>query len=275
MKARCEKCGAVLSPAHSFCTQCGTPARPQQAYAGDTAPIAIATQQFSVSGWPQPGQAGPMLAPFQAGGTGAPGYVTTGVAGPEAEILLVDRSGSTDEPGQRGTRMDDIRVSLRGHGLQKMHIDRQDRMALVSFASDARVDCAWTRLQDPSPLLTAINALYSGGGTCFRSGLELAEGLFAGLPSVPGTQVLRKVIFFTDGHNNEGDPVPVAERLKNAGVIVQAVGFGRREKDVDVDILRRIVSLINGQEQYWFCSSARELTQTFKTLSSKTRIFRT
>ncbi|MCK4299603.1 MAG: VWA domain-containing protein, partial [Planctomycetes bacterium] len=203
------------------------------------------------------------------------GYVTTGVAGPEAEVVLVDRSGSTDEPGQRGTKMDDIKVALRGHGLQKMHIDRQDQMALVSFASDARVDCAWTRLQDPSPLLTAISALYSGGGTCFRSGLELAEGLFASLPGVSGVQVLQKVIFFTDGHNNEGDPVPVADRLRNAGVIIRAVGFGRREKDVDVATLRSIVSVINGQEQYWFCSSARELTRTFKALSRKTRIFRT
>ena len=275
MKARCGKCGAVVSPAHNFCTKCGTPVRTQQTYAGHTAPIAIATQRFSVSGWPQPGQAGPMPAPASAGGSGAPGYVTTGVAGPEAEVLLVDRSGSTDEPGQRGTRMDDIKVALRTHGLQKMHIDRQDQVALVSFASDARVDCPWNQLQDPSPLLGAINALYSSGATCFRSGLELAEGLFASLPPLPGTQVLRKVIFFTDGHNNEGDPRPVADRLRNAGVIIQAVGFGRTDQDVDVDILRQIVSVIDGKEQYWFCSSAQELTQTFKALSGKTRIFRT
>jgi Mg-chelatase subunit ChlD len=156
-----------------------------------------------------------------------------------------------------------------------MHIDRQDQISLVSFASDARVDCPWNRLQDPAPLLGAISTLSPGGGTCFRSGLELAEGLLASLPAVPGVQVLRKVILFTDGRNNEGDPMPVADRLRNAGVIIQAVGFGPTEKDVDVDILRRIVSVIDGKEQYWFCSNAQELTRTFKVLSGKTRILRT
>jgi len=90
---------------------------------------------------------------------------------------------------------------------------------------------------------------------------------------VPGIQVLRKIILFTDGHNNEGDPMPVADRLRNAGVIIQAVVFGPTEKDVDVDILRRIVSIIDGEEQYWFCSTAQQLTQRFRALSGKTRIF--
>jgi hypothetical protein len=66
--------------------------------------------------------------------------VTTGVAGPEEEVVAVDRSGSEDEPGQHGTKMEDIKVALRAHVLQKMHIDRQDQISLVSFASDSRVD---------------------------------------------------------------------------------------------------------------------------------------
>jgi hypothetical protein len=235
----------------------------------------IATQSFSLSGWPQAGQAGPMPASARGGGTRGLGYVTTGVAGPEAESLVGDRSGSSGDPGQRRTKMDDIKAALRGHVLQKMHIDRQDQISLVSFASDARVDCPWNRLQDPAPLLGAISTLSPGGGTCFRSGLELAESLLASLPTVGGMQVLRKTLLFTDGHNNEGDPLPAADRLRNAGVIIQAVGFGRTEKDVDVDILRRIVSVIDGTEQYWFCSNAQELTRTFKALSGKTRIFRT
>jgi hypothetical protein len=275
MKRMCWKCGAELSAADNFCIHCGEPVRSGQRYAGATTPMPIATQSFSLSGWPQAGQAGPMPASARGGGTRGLGYVTTGVAGPEAESLLGDRSGSSGEPGQRGTKMDDIKAALRGHVLQKMHVDRQDHIALVSFASAARVDCPWTRLQDPSPLLTAIGALSPSGGTCFRGGLELAEALFAALPAAGGMQVLRKVIFFTDGHNNEDDPLPVAERLRQAGVIIQAVGFGRTEKDVDVDILRRIVSVIDGKEQYWFCSNAQELTRTFKALSGKTRIFRT
>ena len=56
------------------------------------------------------------------------------------------------------------------------------------------------------------------------------------------------------------------------GIIIQAVGFGESESDVDLDTLRRIVSVLDGREQYWFCRDAQELTQTFKALSSKTRV---
>jgi hypothetical protein len=272
---KCWKCGEAIQPTWNNCTKCGAPVRTQQTYAGDTVPVAIATQRLSASNWPYRGQPGPTPVPQPTGRGAAPGYVTTGVAGPEAESLVGDRSGSTDEPGQHGTKMENIKVALRAHVLQKMHIDRQDQISLVSFASDSRVDCPWNRLQDPGPLLGAISTLSPGGGTCFRSGLELAEALLASLPAVPGIQVLRKIILFTDGHNNEGDPMPVADRLRNAGVIIQAVGFGPTEKDVDVDILRRIVSVIDGKEQYWFCSNAQELTRTFKALSGKTRILRT
>jgi hypothetical protein len=242
-------------------------------YGGKTTPMAISTQKFSASGWPQPTHAPATPREARIGGSTQVGYVTTGKAGPEAEVVVTDRSSSTDEPGLRGTKMADIKVAERVHVLQKRHSDPHDRMALVSFADDASIDCEWTGLEDPSALLAAIGLLSPGGLTCFRSGLEKAEELFARLPAVPGVSVLHKVILFTDGKNNEGEPFAVAERLKGKGVIIEAIGFGASEDDVDVDKLRRVVSIIDGKEQYWFCRTAQQLTQRFRTLSGKTRIF--
>ena len=273
MTAKCGKCGSAASPAYNFCTKCGAPLRLATPCVGKTVPMAVRTQAIPASPWPAPAFPEALTA-VQGAELAQGGYVTTGVAGPEAEVIVADRSGSMGEEGLRTSKMDDLKVAIRTHVLQKMHIDRQDRVALVSFAHKARVDCAWAILEDPSKLLAAIDALNLNGGTCFKSGLRKAEGLFATLPLTSGTPALKKIIFFTDGQNNEGDPVPAAERLKNAGVIIQAVGFGRSEKDMDEGTLRCLVSVIDQKEQYWFCRDAQELTRTFKALSSKTRVFR-
>lgn len=264
----CLNCGATVSPVGNFCASCGARLKSAAPYVGKTAPVAIHTQPIRLTGWPQP-----TAAPLAMGNGLQAGYTATGVAGPEAEVAVADTSGSTNGKGQRGTIMDDIKGALRAHALQKMHIDRADLFALVGFSDDAEIRCGWTPLGDPAPLLAAINDLTPDAGTCFKSGLEKAEELFATCPPAQGVQPLRKILFLSDGKNNIGDPAPVSDRLKKAGVIIQAIGFAATEQEVDADRLRQIVSVIDGKPQYWFCRSAQELTRTFKALSGKTRIF--
>ena len=171
--------------------------------------------------------------------------------------------------------MDDIKVSVRTHILQKMHIDRMDHVALVAFSNRGKILCDWARLEDPSPLLQAVDSLSPDAITSFRSGLKKAEELFGRCPSAQGSPPLRKIVFFSDGKNNKGNPMPVAERLKKAGGLIQTIGFGPTEDDVDADKMRQLASVVDGQVQYWFCRDARELTRTLKTLSGKTRVYPT
>jgi hypothetical protein len=272
MNGICPRCKANILPAYTCCPYCGERLTLPKLYSGKTAPMLVATQRMPAAGRPLPPHTYVPQTAAHPTASGGQGYVTTGVATREAEVVATDRSGSMDEPGQRGTKMDDLKAAERTHVLQKMHIDQQDRVALVSFESDATIDCDWAVLQDPSPLLAAIDSLTPGGGTCFEAGLRKAEELFGRCPCGSGSPVLFKVLLFTDGHNNEGAPAPVAERLRNMGVIIQAIGFGASEQDVDVQTLRSIVSVVDGQEQYWFCSNAQQLTRTFKALSGKTRV---
>ena len=272
MSNQCSRCHAEVQFGDQFCSKCGSPLQVRQPYSGKTRSLPIRTIPVPETGLAPPERAGGETAVHEVAPTRV-GYVTTGVAGPEAEVLTLDRSTSTGEKGRHGSKLQDIVTATRAHVLQKMHIDRQDQMALVSFSDDARVECDWMVLQDPSSLLAASERLTPRGETCFRAALEEAERLLDACPPVAGGPPLKKILLLTDGHNNVGDPQEVADRLRSAGVIIQAVGFAPTEKEVGVDILRKIVSVIDGKEQYWFCSNARELIRTVTSLSSKTGIF--
>lgn len=266
----CPKCGIEVKPGQNFCTRCGASLQVSSRYTGDTTPVSIsrAAVPGTDSRPPEGGRPETSLhSPGQEGADGRP----TGGAGREVEVLVIDRSGSTSEPGWKGTKLHDIKGATRSYILQKRHMDREDYLAFVSFADGARTECDWTRLNNPRPLLAAAEGLTDGGNTCFRAGLEEAEGLLARLPVESGGAVTKKILFLTDGHNNRGDPQEVAERLRSSGVIVQAIGFEASRKDVGLDILRQMVSVIDGQEQYWFCSSLRELTKTFTSLTRQTK----
>jgi Mg-chelatase subunit ChlD len=272
MKTTCSGCGSRVSAAHKFCSRCGAVVAAPKAAAGKTSPMTISTQPIPLTPW-----AASPFAPSQAtrlrpAAPALPSHSTTGVPGREMEVMIIDRSGSTGEKGQRGTRMDDIKAANRAHLLQKRHIDKVDLVALVSFEDAATVECGWTRLVDPSPLIAAANGLRPGGSTCVNAGLGKAEELFSHRLASTGSRIVKKALLLTDGHNNVGDPIPLADKLKSEGVIIQTVGFAAAESDVDEVLLRRIASVIDGQRQYWFCGNAQELTSTFKTLSSKTQI---
>src|SRR5262249_28677991 len=82
--------------------------------------------------------------------------------------------------------------------------DNLDRAALVTFASNARVDVPMTRpfrtrIQNAVPRNCAQDY---NGFTFFDGGLRLAGLQNAGVVVGPGEQVVKVVVFFTDGLAN-------------------------------------------------------------------------
>jgi Flp pilus assembly protein TadG len=82
--------------------------------------------------------------------------------------------------------------------------DNLDRAALVTFASNARLDVPMTR-----PFQTAIQravprncSLDYTGFTYFDGGLQIAGQQNAGVVVGPGEQIVKVVVFFTDGLAN-------------------------------------------------------------------------
>ena len=266
----CPKCDAAVKPDHKFCTRCGTDLQVTSRYTGDTTPASVSPKPSPEASSSRTGGEMDETSLHQTGQEAREAPVPD-VAQREVEVLVIDRSGSTSNPGLHGTKLQDIMAASRKHILQKRHVDREDYIALVSFSKQAKTECGWSQLEAPQPLLTAVKGLSAGGNTCFRAGLEEAETLLGRLPVESGDAVTKKILFLTDGHNNQGEPDEAAERLRSAGVIIQAIGFEARKKDVGLDTLERMVSVIDGQKQYWFCSNLRELTQTITSLTEKTQ----
>ncbi|XP_050100459.1 sushi, von Willebrand factor type A, EGF and pentraxin domain-containing protein 1-like [Anopheles aquasalis] len=110
------------------------------------------------------------------------------------------------------------------------------RVALVTFSSRRKVVRHVDQISRPDPandkcglLQDALPAVsYSGGGTYTYGALREAEAILAGNPDpdagIDATPT-RTVFLVTDGYSNGRNPVPVAARLKAAGVHIFALAI--------------------------------------------------
>jgi Ca-activated chloride channel family protein len=136
-------------------------------------------------------------------------------------VVVLDRSGS-----MQGPPIESARAAVRELVAQ---IGPGDRFALVSYASDARVDVPLAPVgANRDAVLAAISRLEASGGTNMSSGLDLGTGLVAGSRG-PGRAP--RVVLLSDGHANEGDSsfAGLAARAKRAVAdefVLSAVGVG-------------------------------------------------
>jgi Mg-chelatase subunit ChlD len=166
-------------------------------------------------------------------------------------MLVVDRSGSMNEPQQKlfdAQQAAKTFVELTDLG--------QDRIGLVSFASNARVDEPLT--QDAGRLNAAIDRLSANGGTNIADGILKADQELA--EEEHGLDVL---LLLTDGlaKGEEAAALARAEAAKQRGVQVYVVGLG---SDVNADLLRAIAST---PSNYYFAPTSAELEAVYRTLS--------
>ena len=78
----------------------------------------------------------------------------------------------------------------------------------------------------------------------------------------------------TDGEYNQGgSPIPVASRLKKAGVIIDCIGIGGSPGDVDEELLKEIASCNpDGSIRYCFIGDQQELLRKYETLAHHIKI---
>ncbi len=180
-----------------------------------------------------------------------------------------------------------------------------DQIGIIAFAGEAKC------LHRPVVAEAGCEQLYQSlrqdvsisGGTDFSAALELAhECLFGnrpasassgwlarmlgGLllePSDSNTQVspspsvdddlTKRIIMLTDGeHNGDGDPVAVASRLKDMGVIIECVGIAGSPREVDEAMLKRIASRDEaGKPRYCFIDDTTSLIRKYKSMANQIR----
>ncbi len=176
-----------------------------------------------------------------------------GARTPTDFVVVLDRSGSMN-----GDKIEHARAAVRELISQ---MDRDDRFALIAYASSAHV---WI----PLTQATASNrrqwsgivaAIEPGGGTNMSSGLDQALTLTDG----PGTGRARRLILISDGLANEGDPTVegLSRRAASAArheAVVTTVGVG---SDFNEFLMSAVADA--GTGNYYYLDDVERLAQVF------------
>ncbi len=104
-----------------------------------------------------------------------------------------------------------------------------DRAGLVAFAGEAFLVCPLT--VDYHGFLLALNDL--NVGTIPRGGTAIARAIHTAISQYPEEPGKYKVlVILTDGENQEGDPVAMAEKAKEKGIRIYCIGIGTKEGEL-------------------------------------------
>ncbi len=109
--------------------------------------------------------------------------------------VVLDRSGSMSSNGG-STALPPATISFINY-----FDNANDKVAMVSFASYASVDYN-IATGFITPITSAVNAMSFGGGTFGLGGLVLGKAQNDSVPVVAGDNVIKVVVYFTDGYVN-------------------------------------------------------------------------
>lgn len=138
-------------------------------------------------------------------------------------VLVLDRSGS-----MAGTAIENLKLGAdtfidiideSTDGSQDGNLGGGTRMAVVSFANEARVDTQL--ITSVADLKAAVNGLAAGGSTNHGDAFEKAAALLSG----PSTNA-KVMVMFTDGKTTIGpNPSPIAAAARAAGIVIYCIGL--------------------------------------------------
>jgi len=223
----------------------------------------------------------------------------------ELMYILIDLSPSMEctdyQPSRRAGAIEANRRLIEA----KAELFPDDRLGIIGFSGLAEVCHQAVSLgEGASDLCTALRNIQSpDGGTNFVAPLELAQRcildgvmpnapqgllgrIFSGIfmePEALDSQniqksnvsgnITRRIIMLTDGgHNGGGCPVTTAQRLKDAGVIIECIGIAGSRSEVDENILKKIASPDEtGRPRYCFIGDTSSLIRKYKSMANQIR----
>ena len=135
--------------------------------------------------------------------------------------FVVDTSGSMGQ----GERLEIVKDALR---ILVRRLDRDDRIAIVTFGSDAQVVLGSTSADRENDILAAIDRLQPGGSTNLEAGLRLGYDLAR---KTLTENEIDRIVLASDGVANVGltDPQGILEEIRRdaaAGIELVSVGVG-------------------------------------------------
>lgn len=185
----------------------------------------------------------------------------------EQLILCCDVSPSMDEGYDGHTvKIDALKRAAVNLILNKYRIDPDDEIGIVIFAEASEtvhpLTCTRHGKRD---LIQTIQELTTGGyGTSLQAGLEESEASLDWSRS----DVVRRIVLITDGHG--GKPFRVADGLKSRGTVIDVIGIGRSPRSVNEKVLKRLASIVEGEQRYRFVKDSATLIAHYTGLATKT-----
>ena len=212
--------------------------------------------------------------------------------------LVVDTSPSMDFQDYKPSR---LKGAVKA-GLALLEIKQDqypsDQIAVIGFNSSAKVIHPLVNARDGfTSVKKALHHVSTASCTNIAAGLRKAGELLAADVSEVSTGLLdwvarlftdettedpqhddrraSRIVLLSDGCANTGPkPAPVAEVLKNQGILIDVVGIGgsQNAKEFNEDELKRIASTnADGTPRYFFIDDTAELIRTFKKLAHHIR----
>ncbi len=175
---------------------------------------------------------------------------------PDANLtFVIDTSGSMRE---------DDRMGMVRSALTELveNLDRDDRVAIVTFAGGAEIRLEPTRVADIDDILGVIDELEPGGSTNLSEGLDLGYAL---ADDMFDDDEINRVIVASDGVANAGltDPDRLVSRIRDdadRGVKLLTVGVGLGDfNDVLLETLAD-----DGDGFYAYVNTEREARELFR-----------
>lgn len=169
-------------------------------------------------------------------------------------VLVVDDSGSMAMPEGGTTKME---LANRAAATVVRFLTPQDEVGIIAAGSDCRaVVPMWRVGEKKEQILKAIAAFQPGGG-----GIYVRPGLEAGAKLMQISRArLKHMIVLADGDDcddTEG-AIPLAAKLRQAGITVSVVCFGRGKDEAFLQQLAKA-----GGGRYYFTDRMANLPQIF------------
>jgi len=168
-------------------------------------------------------------------------------------VVVVDHSGSMASDG----RLDKVKV-----GLHTMidHLRDDDRLAIVEFDDQVKIDAALGGALDRPALHAIIDGLAPDGGTDIYDGLDQGFRL---LGDAPPSERQNRVILLSDGNATAGDVSQVdilamARSRAVLGIGLTTIGVG---DDFDVALMRGLAE--QGAGNFYFLEDPAAATEVF------------
>ena len=214
----------------------------------------------------------------------------------ELIYILIDLSPSMDETDFVPSRRQGAIVAIKQLISTKAKLYPEDQIGIIGFAKKAYLihdcvrsgegskslfqsldkcpdDCEWTNFV--AALREAQLMMFPASRTKVKNKLFQWCSDLVFDPSAQDTNdnITRRIIFLSDGeHNQKGDPVPIAEQLKTAGVTIDCIGIGGSPGDVDAKMLKAIASPDeNGKPRYWFINDTQGLIRKYESMAHHIR----